>query len=86
MAFTNTYSWQRGDKVVDVGILGSCNDLLHTDISGVITVSDVIGDGAIKQDWLLRHQPDLRSQPLNVEGGQATLVKRLNENNINTIS
>ena len=49
-----------------VGVLGGVNDLVHGGRSRVVSVRDVLEDGRVKQDGLLRYERELRAQPLRI--------------------
>ena len=50
-----TYVRQRLDELVDVGLLGRPLDLILGHDPAVVSIGDVLGDAAVKQDGLLGH-------------------------------
>ena len=64
---TTTYERQRGDEVVDVGFLGGVDHLVHGRRPRVVSVGDVVVDGRVKEDRLLRDESQLRAHPLDIE-------------------
>ena len=62
-----SYQWLRRDKVVYVGVLGGVYDLVHWGRSRVVSVRDVLEDGRVKEDGLLRYETELRTHPFGVE-------------------
>ena len=88
--------WQRRDKVVDVGSPGSVHHLLHAHLSLIVPVLDVVRDGSVKQDRLLRHETKLGSEPgqiqslnillLNVQISRLQIIQSLNQLKYNHLS
>ena len=64
---TTTYERQRGDEVVDVGFLGDVDHLVHGRRPRVVSVGDVVVDGRVKEDRLLRDESQLRAHPLDIK-------------------
>ena len=64
---TTTYERQRGGEVVDVGFLGDVDHLVHGRRPRVVSVGDVVVDGRVKEDRLLRDESQLRAHPLDIE-------------------
>ena len=56
--------WKLRDEVVSVGIFCSSLDLLHS--GSLFAIADVFGNGGVKQNWLLTHNTDVGTQPLQV--------------------
>lgn len=62
-----------------VGLLRSFLDLLLGDVTAVVSILNVLSNGAVKQDGLLRHQPHLIAQPCQVHSfGVITVYKLCN--------
>ncbi|RUS83276.1 hypothetical protein EGW08_008956, partial [Elysia chlorotica] len=55
------------NEVVNICLLGSLNDFGHGDLSGVVTVGDVLRDAVVKEHGLLGHDADLLAVPAQVE-------------------
>ena len=53
--------------MVDVGLLGGLLNLLLGHDPAVVPVGDVLGDAAVEQDGLLRHDAHLCSEPLDIQ-------------------
>ena len=62
---------------MDVGALGCFLDLLLRHLSVVVSVLDVLCDGAVKQDGLLGHQAQLRTQPGQIQALDVSTVSKL---------
>lgn len=52
---------------MNVGLLGSADDLIHADMAVVGAVSDIVGDASIEEDGFLRDNSQLTTEPGNVE-------------------
>jgi len=61
---------------VNVGQLGGLDDLLHSHLPIVVTVGDVLSDGAVKEDRFLADDPELRSQPRQGDRRDVTSIQR----------
>ena len=61
-----TYQRLADDEVVYVGLLSCVDHLVHGRRSRVVPVCDVIVDGRVKEDRLLRDQRYLGAQPLDI--------------------
>ena len=80
---------EAGDEAVDVGPPGRLHHLLHAHLPLVVPVLDVVRDGSVKQDWLLRHETKLGSEPgqieslnillLNVQISRLQIIQSLNQ-------
>ena len=55
LVWRETYVRQRLDELVDVGLLGRPLDLILGHDPAVVSIGDVLGDAAVKQDGLLGH-------------------------------
>lgn len=62
---------------MNVGLLRSFLDLLLGDDAAVVSILNVLSNGAIKQDGLLRHQPHLRTQPCQVQTSAVVPIYKL---------
>lgn len=52
---------------MDVGCFGCTHNLLLGHDPTVVSIRDVLGDAVVEQDGLLGHDPELGSEPLEVE-------------------
>ena len=52
---------------MDVGCFGGAHNLLLGHDPAVVPVGDVLGNAAVEQDGLLRHDSELGSEPLDVQ-------------------
>lgn len=50
-----------------VGCFGCTHNLILGYDPAVVSISDVLGNAVVKQDGLLGHNPELGSEPLEVE-------------------
>lgn len=64
---TITYIWQAKNKIMDIRILSSFLNLCLADQTVVVSILDVLSNGAVEQDGFLRHQTQLRAQPSKVQ-------------------
>ena len=53
---------------MDVGSLGGLHHLVHGGLPAVVAVTDVLGQGGVEKDRLLRHDAHPRPDPRHVEG------------------
>lgn len=67
------YLWQVHDEVVGIGLLGSVDDIFHCCVFPAIT--DILGNCGGEQNWLLLHDPNLISQPLDVQRANVMAVQ-----------
>jgi len=67
MWIMESYQWQWIHKCVDVGLTSSFNNFVHRYLATVITVLDVLTNAAVKENWFLRYEANMRTQPLNAE-------------------
>lgn len=74
---SSTYRWERHDKVVELGLLCSGNDLIHADFPHVVTILDVLSDAAVEQHGLLGHDANLGPQEGHVDTGGVVAINQL---------
>ena len=72
-----TYHGQSSDEGVNIGLLGGLHHFVHGGLPRVVTVPDVLGQGAVEQDGLLRDDAHAGSNPGNVEGLDVVIVDSL---------
>ena len=58
-----------------------CFYLILAHITGVIAIRDVFSDAAAKQYRLLRHNTNMRAQPLNVQSAHIVIINGLIKRN-----
>ena len=63
---TRTNLWEALNEVVYIGVPSGSNDLVHWNISGVVSIGNVVSDAGVKQGWLLRYYTHLPSHPLDI--------------------
>ena len=59
---------------MDIGRLGRCLNFLRTDSTGVVSISDILGDAAAKQHRLLRYDPHSGTKPFDVQCAHAVAI------------
>ena len=52
---------------MNVGHFCSFDHFVHGDLSFIVTIHNVLGNGPIEEDWLLRNYSQLASDVINVE-------------------
>lgn len=62
-----THLGQCLNEGVDVGLLGRPHNLILRHDTAVVSVGDVLGDAAVKQDGLLGHNAQVGTEPLDIE-------------------
>lgn len=62
-----------------LGFLGGRDDLIHADFPGVVAVFDVLRNAAVKQDGLLGHDANLRTQEGHVDTSRVMAINQLQE-------
>ena len=77
MTSFKTYHGQSSDEGVNIGLLGGLHHFVHGGLPRVVTVPDVLGQGAVEQDGLLRDDAHAGSNPGNVEGLDVVIVDSL---------
>ena len=60
-----------------VCVLGGCYHFLHTHLSAVVTIGDVLSDTTVKEDRFLGNNANLGPEPLNIEIGDSLSVQTL---------
>ncbi len=77
-----TYHGQCGDEGVNVCLLGGLHHFVHGGLPRVVAVPDVLGQGAVEQDGLLRDDTHAGSNPWNVEGLDVVIVHSLESSKV----
>ena len=65
---------------MNVAVFGHLHNLFITDVSGHISISDVVSNAGIKQHWLLLHIANLRTQPLEIKSCYILSIQSDNPN------
>lgn len=55
--------WQVGDELVDVGLPGGGDHILHGHLPGVVSVGDVLRQAPVEEHRLLGHNAQLAANP-----------------------
>lgn len=75
------YLGQPHDEVVELGLLGGGDDVVHADLPQVVPVLDVLRDAAVEQDGLLGHNANLGAQVGHVDTSRVMAINQLQESN-----
>lgn len=73
------YLRKRRHEVVKLGLLGGGDDLVHADLPGVVAIFNVLCDAAVKQDGLLGHDANLRTQEGHIDASRLMAINQLQE-------
>ena len=65
------------DKVVYIGALGGLNYFLHCHLTRIVSVLDVLSNGAVKQQRFLGDNANLVTHPLQVQTFDICAIKKL---------
>lgn len=62
---------------MELGLLGSGDDLIHADFPHVVAILDVLGDAAVEQHGLLGHDANLGPQEGHVDTAGVVAINQL---------
>ncbi len=65
------------DKVMQLGFLGCGDDIIHAELTLIVSIADVLCYTAVKQNRLLGDDPNLRAQESNVDPSRLTAINEL---------
>jgi len=72
-----TNHWKTVNERVYVRLFRGVDDLVHGDVTEVVSVGNVVSNTAVEEHRFLRDYAYLTSQPLDVEGLRRVTVKHL---------
>ena len=61
------------DEIVSIGILSSCNDFFQG--GSFSAQADILSNGGVEQNWLLTHNANVGTQPLQIQGFYITSIE-----------
>lgn len=62
---------------MQLGLLGCGDDIIHAELSFIVSIADVFCNTAVEQNWLLRDDPNLRAQESNVDPSRVMAINEL---------
>ena len=76
-ALNVSYIGERINEAVYICWFSRCFYFILSDLTGVVTISNIISDAEAKQNGLLWHDTNMGAQPLNVQSADIVTVDSL---------